>query len=155
MVGGRDCATLPAAQMSLPYAVATQILFRANGLSAYTEGRRGDPKLLRMIERIHVVIDPTVVSSAKSSVTFALTDGSSIDEPTAVPLGAPENPVDDKTLMIKFEELAGLVAGTEQCTELAAAVLNLNRRKDMRSLLPLLRGNQPQPQPSARSKAAS
>src|SRR5262245_24926575 len=141
MVGGRDCATLPAAQMSLPYAVATQILFRGNGLSAYTEARRRDPKLLRMIERIHVVIDPTVVSSAKSSVTFALSDGSSIDEPTAVPLGAPENPVDDKTLMLKFEELAGLVAGTAQCTELAAAVFDLNRRKDMRSLLPLLRGS--------------
>jgi 2-methylcitrate dehydratase PrpD len=141
MVGGRSCATLPAAQMSLPYAVATQIVFRANGLLAYTEGRRRDPKLLRMIERVHVVIDPTVVSSAKSSVTFQLTDGSTIDEPTAIPLGAPENPVDDKTLMIKFEELAGLVAGTEECTELAAAVLDLNGRKDMRGLLPLLRGS--------------
>jgi hypothetical protein len=37
--------------------------------------------------------------------------------------------------------LAGLVVGTQECTELAAAVLDLNGRKDMRGLLPLLRGS--------------
>src|SRR5258705_5557056 len=112
--------------MSLPYAVASALVFRANGLLAYTEERRRDPKLLAMIGRVHVVIDPTVVSSAGSSVTFQLRDGSSIEEPTAIPLGAPQNPVDDKALMIKFEELAGLVARTEDCTELAATVLDLH-----------------------------
>jgi 2-methylcitrate dehydratase PrpD len=141
MVGGRDCATLPAAQMSLPYAVASALVFRANGLLAYTEERRRDPRLLAMIGRVHVVIDPTVVSSAGSSVTFQLRDGSSIEEPTAIPLGAPQNPLDDTALMMKFEELAGLVARTEYCTELAATVLDLNGRQDVRSLLPLLRGS--------------
>src|SRR5262245_31656345 len=47
MVGGRSCVTLPSAQIDLPYAVATQIVFRSNGLLAYTEERRRDPKLLR------------------------------------------------------------------------------------------------------------
>ena len=94
-----------------------------------------------MIERVHVVIDPTVVSSARSSVTFHLSDGSSIEEPTAIPLGAPQNPLDDQALLMKFEELAGLVARTEDCTELAAAVLDLNGSQDVRSLLPLLRGS--------------
>jgi 2-methylcitrate dehydratase PrpD len=141
MVGGRDCATLPAAQMSLPYAVAAALVFRANGLLAYTEERRRDPRLLAMIGRVHVAIDPTVVSSAGSSVTFQLSDGSSIEEPTAVPLGAPENPVDDTALIMKFEELAGLVARPEDCAALAAAVLDLDGRHDVRSLLPLLRGS--------------
>jgi len=138
MVGGRDCATLPAAQMSLPYAVAAAIVFGANGLSAYSEERRRDPGLLAMIARVTMVLDPTVASSAKSSVTVHLKDGAVIEEQTAVPLGAPENPVDDTALMAKFEELARLVVGAQQSAELAAALLALDRMQDMRALPPLL-----------------
>lgn len=141
MVGGRDCATLPAAQMSLPYAVAAAVVFRANGLSAYTPERRRDPKLLAMIERVTMVIDPTVVSSAKSSVAVQLRDGTSIEEPTAIARGAPENPVDDPALMAKFEELAKLVVGAEECAELRAALMDLDRAEDARTLLPLLRSS--------------
>ena len=158
MVGGRDCAALPAAQMSLPYALAAAIVFRANGLLAYAEERRADPKLLAMIERIHLVIDPMVVSSAKSSLTVQTKDGRTIEEPTAIPLGAAENPLDDRALLAKFAELAGLVLGTRQCAELGAAVLDLNGRQDVRRLLPLLRrsrndasaiGGQPAVRPSS------
>src|SRR5581483_6619603 len=138
MVGGRDCATLPAAQMSLPYAVAAAIVFGANGLSAYSEERRRDPGLLAMIARVTMVLDPTVASSAKSSVTVHLKDGAVIEEQAAVPLGAPENPVDDTALMAKFEELARLVVGAQQSAELAAALLALDRMQDMRALPPLL-----------------
>src|SRR5262249_40730444 len=100
--------------------------------------RRRDPKLLAMIERVTMVIDPAVVSSANSSVTVHLKNGIAIEEPTAIPLGAPENPVDDKALMAKFEELAGLVVGAEECAKLAAALVTLDRTADMRALLPLL-----------------
>src|SRR5262245_18300241 len=141
MVGGRDCATLPAAQMSLPYAVAAALVLRANGLLAYTEERRRDPKLLAMVERIQMAIDPTVVSSAASSLTLHLHDGSSIEEPTAIALGAPENPVDDRALLAKFEELAGLVVTTQARTELGAAVLDLSAKTEVRTLFPLLRGH--------------
>ena len=142
MVGGRDCATLPAAQMSLPYAVAAALVFRANGLLAYTEARRRDPKLLAMIERVQMVTDPTVVSSAASSLTLQLHDGSSIEEPTAIALGAPENPVDDRALLAKFEELAGFVVTPEARAELSEAVLDLSAKTEVRTLIPLLRGCQ-------------
>jgi len=141
MVGGHDCRTLPAAQMSLPYAVATALVFQANGLLAYTEERRRDPKLLAMIERVHMVIDPTVVSSANSSLTLQLKDGSTIEEPTTIAWGAAENPVDDKSLLCKFAELAGLVVAAAEQSELAAAVLDLDRRPDVGTLLPLLRAS--------------
>jgi 2-methylcitrate dehydratase PrpD len=95
MVGGRECPTLTAAQMSLPYAVAAAIVFRTNGLPAYTAERRRDPALLAMLKRVEMVIDPTVTSSARSSVTFRLTDASTIEELTCTPLGAPENPISD------------------------------------------------------------
>jgi len=139
MVGGHDCATLPAAQMSLPYAVAAAIVFRANGLSAYTSERRRDPKLLAMIERVTIVVDPTVVSSAESSVAVHLRDGTMLEEPTGIPLGAPENPVDDAALMAKFEELAGIVLAPEPRAALGRTLLALDECEDARALLPLLR----------------
>jgi 2-methylcitrate dehydratase PrpD len=126
--------------MSLPYAVAAAIVFRANGLSAYAAERRRDPELLAMIERVTMVIDRSVVSSAQSSLSFHLRNGTAIEEPTAIPLGAPENPVDDKALMSKFVELAGLVVGSEECAKLGAALIALDRANDMRALVPLLRG---------------
>jgi 2-methylcitrate dehydratase PrpD len=138
MVGGYDCATLPTAQMSLPYAVAAAIVFRANGLSAYAAERRRDPELLAMIERVTMVIDPSVVSSAQSSLSVHLRNGTAIEEPTAIPLGAPENPVGDEALMSKFVELAGMVVGGEECAKLGAALMALDRAADMRALLPLL-----------------
>jgi 2-methylcitrate dehydratase PrpD len=141
MVGGRDCSTLPAAQMSLPYAVAAAIVLGANGLSAYTAERRGDPALLAMVERVEMVIDPTVRASAQSSLTFHLTDGTAIEEPTRIPLGAPENPVDDTALLAKFDELAGLVIGAEHRARLREALMSLDELEDARALLPLLQGS--------------
>ncbi len=138
MVGGRDCATLPAAQMSLPYAVAAAIVFGTNGLSAYSDERRRDPALLAMIERTRIEIDETVQSSAQSAVTFHLRDGTTIEEATAIPLGAPENPVDDAGLVAKFDELAGLVLGTAESGRLGRMLLALDKEKDARAMLSLL-----------------
>ena len=47
MVGGRDVNSLPAAQMSLPYAVAARILYGSAGLSAYSADRRAIPRFKR------------------------------------------------------------------------------------------------------------
>jgi 2-methylcitrate dehydratase PrpD len=138
MVGGRECATLPAAQMSLPYAVAAAIVLGTNGLSAYTAERRRDPALLGMLGRVQMVIDQSVESSARSSLTFHLRDGRALEEATAIPLGAPQNPLDDAGLIAKFDELAGLVLDADVCKRLSTALLGLNKIEDARELLPLM-----------------
>ncbi|MEZ5842747.1 MAG: MmgE/PrpD family protein [Hyphomicrobiaceae bacterium] len=143
MVGSSACATLPAAQMSLPYAIAAAIVFRDNGLSAYTPARRGDPRLRSMIERVDMVIDPAVASSASSSIVVELRDGSRIEEATSVPLGAPENPVSDAELVEKFDGLARLVLSRDTAGRLAAAVLSLDRAANVRILPAMLRGDGP------------
>jgi len=138
MVGGRTVDTLPAAQMSLPYAVAARTVLGTAGLSAYTEIRRSDPVLRMMLDRVFLDIDETVAASDCSSVTFVLTDGRRIEEPTTAAFGAPQNPISDTALISKFEELAGLVMKPSDIRRLVETTLALDELSDVRDLVCLL-----------------
>jgi len=139
MVGGRDVSTMPAAQMSLPYAVAAQLCFGGAGLSAYAPERRSAPEIAAMLDRIGIEIDETVAASWKSSIIVETDDGRRIEEQTSVQLGAPDNPLPLAQLRAKFDELAGLVLPAEQTRQLTETVLGLDALPDARALLPLLR----------------
>jgi 2-methylcitrate dehydratase PrpD len=139
MVGGRDATSLPAAQMSLPYAIAARILFGTAGLSAYTAERRADGRLRGLIERVAIDIDETVASSDRASVTVATRDGRRIEEPTATALGAPDNLLADRELVAKFEELAAYTLPASQVRELGAFALGFDGVSDVGALHSLLR----------------
>jgi 2-methylcitrate dehydratase PrpD len=139
MVGGTDASSLPAAQMSLPYAVAARILYGTAGLSAYAGERRADPRLHALIERISIDIDESVAGSDRASVTLVTRDGARIEEPTATALGAPENPLGDRELLAKFDELAGYALPAAQARELADFTLALESVQDVGALRNLLR----------------
>jgi 2-methylcitrate dehydratase PrpD len=141
MVGGRDTASLPAAQMSLPYAIAARIFFGTAGLSAYAAERRADPRLRELIERISIDVDERVAGSERASVTLVTRDGSRIEEPTATALGAPENPLADRELLAKFDGLAGYTLAPSQARELAELTLALDSVQDARALRALLRSS--------------
>jgi 2-methylcitrate dehydratase PrpD len=139
MVGGRNVDTLPAAQMSLPYAVSARVVFGAAGLTSYSAESRRDPAVLAMLGRVGVALDETVVSSHTSSVIFVLNDGRHIEEPTTIPLGAPENPVSDAALIAKFEELGRMVLDPSAVRELCDSTLTLDEMPEARALVSLLR----------------
>ncbi len=138
MVGGRSVETLPAAQLSLPYAVAARLCFGTAGLSAYSEERRASSELATMLDKITIEIDETVKASWKSSITVETRDGRRIEEETTVQLGAPDNPLSIELLRAKFDELAGLVLPRKQVDALAETVLGLDRLPDAKALLPRL-----------------
>ena len=139
MVGGRDVRSLPAAQMSLPYAIAARVVYGTAGLSAYTAERRSDPRLAALIKRISIEVDESVTGSDRASVTLVTRDGERIEEPTKTALGAPENPLSDRDLLAKFDELARYSLDPAQARELAEMTLALDGMRDARSLLPVLR----------------
>lgn len=139
MVGGRNVDTLPAAQMSLPYAVSARVVFGAAGLTSYGAERRRDPAVRAMLDRVDIALDETVMSSHTSSVTLVLKDGRHIEEPTTIPLGAPENPVSDAALIAKFEELGGLVLDPSAVGRVCDSTLTLEEMPDARALVRLLR----------------
>jgi 2-methylcitrate dehydratase PrpD len=140
MIGGRDASTLPAAQMSLPYAIAARILYGTASLSAYSTERRTDNRLQALMERVSIDIDESVAGSDLTSITLVTNDGECIEEPTTIALGAPDNPVPDRDLLEKYAELSGYVLTETRAHDLANAVSCLDCSKDARDLLRMLRG---------------
>ena len=138
MVGGRDASTLPAAQMSLPYAIAARILFGTAGLSAYSPERRADERLRAFLERVAIDLDESIVASDRASVAIVTRDGERIEEQTTTALGAPDNPVGDRELLAKYDELAAYVLPKAQARTLADGVMSLEGMPDARDLLGLL-----------------
>lgn len=134
MVGGRDVSTMPAAQMSLPYAVAARIRLGHAGLSAYAEECRRDPRLLSVLGRVTIVRDETVQASWASSLVVVTRDGRRFEEPTLKALGAPENPLTLERLRDKFDGLARLVLPAQQANELADMMLDIDGLDDIAPL---------------------
>lgn len=138
MVGGRDISTLPAAQMSLPYGVAAQLCLGMAGLDAYAAEVRATPELRAMLARVEIVADETVTASWESTLRFEFIDGRVIEEPTRLPLGAPENPLPPERLRAKFDSLARRALSPERADELAEKILALTKSADARSLVQAL-----------------
>ncbi len=138
MCGSRDVTTLPAAQMSLPYAVAARIVVGHAGLAAYAPTWRQDRALTEVMDRVEMLVDPGMAPDEEPFVALCTRDGRRFEEQVAVPLGAPENPLHDDTLAAKFMNLAALVMPTQDAVRLREAVLQLDVLDDVRDLLPLL-----------------
>lgn len=138
MVGGKDVSTLPAAQMSLPFAVSARIAYGSAGLSSYDEAKRADPLLRALLARVSLVRDPSVPRSDQSVVSVVLRDGRCLDEPTTTPLGAPANPIGDDALLAKFHELAAHALQPAEAEALAARTLSLEACADARTLARML-----------------
>jgi 2-methylcitrate dehydratase PrpD len=138
MCGGRDVTLMPAAQMSLPYAVAARMVLRSAGLSAYSEERRRDPALHAAMAKIVLTTDDKMAPNDEPYITMVLADGRKFEERVTVALGAPSNPLGDEALSAKFKELAGMVLNPAKVTELANKTLSLDGVADARALPKLL-----------------
>jgi 2-methylcitrate dehydratase PrpD len=138
MCGGRDVTLMPAAQMSLPYAVAARMAFGGAGLSAYAEERRRDPALHRAMAKVVLSTDDRMAPNDEPYITMVLADGRKLEGRVTVALGAPSNPLGDEALLAKFKELAGMVLSPAKVRELADTVLALESLSDCRSLPALL-----------------
>ena len=121
MCGSRDVTTLPAAQMSLPYAVAARIVLGHAGLSAYAPSWRQDRALTQVMDRVEMHVDLGMAPDEEPFVSLCTRDGRRFEEQVAIPLGAPENPLHDDALSAKFMELAGLVIPEQQAVRLRDA----------------------------------
>jgi 2-methylcitrate dehydratase PrpD len=141
MCGGRDVALMPAAQMSLPYAVAARMTLGSAGLPAYSEERRRDPALHAAMAKIVLSTDDRMAPNDEPYITMVLADGRQFEERVTIALGAPNNPLGDEALLAKFKELAGMSLDPAKVIELADKTLSLERLSDALSLAALLTAN--------------
>lgn len=135
MVGGRDVSTMPAAQMSLPYGIAAQLLYGAAGLDDYDDARRRAPEVADLMRKIEIVEDAGVTASWASSVAVTLRDGRRIEEATTHALGTPDNPMSRAAVRAKFDALAGRVLPADRVCALAARIGALQDCDDARALV--------------------
>ncbi|MGY0063699.1 MmgE/PrpD family protein [Streptomyces sp. LZ34] len=138
MCGGTDVATLPAAQLSLPYAVAARIALGGAGLGAYDAENRRSPRVSSVLERIVLEVDPSMGRDTEPVVTLTTRAGTVHQKQVTDPLGSATNPLDGHAVTAKFHELASRALPSARTEAVADAVGRLETLGDARTLVALL-----------------
>lgn len=138
MCGNSDLESLAAAQMSLPYAMAARVLFGDAGLDAYQSEKRSSAEMAAMLDRIVLHVDTDQNSNEEPVVELETVGGARWRKQVTIPLGSPQNPLSDKALALKFQQLALRVLPAQQTAALESYCLTLDQQTDMTELLNLL-----------------
>lgn len=131
-----------AAQMNMLYTAAVMILDRAVGAEQFQEERLSDPRILAMIERLHVEIDPIYDRGGDASrhaarAEIKTRDGRSLRREVIDRPGSPANPMTADALHRKFTGAAESVLPKGRAEEIERFVDTMEDR-DVRSLIDLL-----------------
>ena len=134
MCGGQGINTLPAAQMSLRYALAARLVHGHCRLEAYDDEKRRHPRIAYWMSRIRLEVDPLLSEDGEPVVSVQTVDGRQASLCVEVPLGAPGNPLSDVLLAEKFFSLATRVMPREQAQALFEQLCRLDALESVRSL---------------------
>jgi 2-methylcitrate dehydratase PrpD len=134
MCGGQDVSTLPAAQMSLRYALAARLVQGHCRLEAYDDEQRRHPRIAHWMSHIRLEVDPQLSEDGEPVVSVRTVDGRQASLCVEVPLGAPGNPLSDAALEEKFFSLAGRVIPRQQAKELLEQLWRLEELESVRAL---------------------
>lgn len=121
-----------AAQLSIPYSVAADLVFGSASLGSFAKSRRRDPRVADMMKRIRFEVDKTQKDDDEPIVRVALKDGRRFEERVPMPLGAPSNPVTDEALLKKFLSVTSLVLTDADAHELARRLMALPDADDVK-----------------------
>jgi 2-methylcitrate dehydratase PrpD len=145
MCGGRNAATLPFAQMSLPYALAARLSLGQAGLSAYAADARNNPRLLAVMERVSLVVDPSIKADTEPFVRIVTRDGRTDEAQVPKALGSPANPIPDDAYLAKIRSLSRMALDEVRTERLIESVLGLWDQEDVRGLNHALLSSRPRP----------
>ena len=134
MCGGQGINTLPAAQMSLRYALAARLVHGHCRLEAYDDEQRHHPRIAHWMSRIHLEVDPLLSEDGEPVVSLQTVDGRQASLCVEVPLGAPGNPLSDEALEEKFFSLAGRVMPRQRVQGLIEQLWRLEELESVRAL---------------------
>ena len=140
MCGGREVSSLPGAQMSLPFALASAMAHGHVDLAAFGEKERGDARLRSLMAKVELTVDPALGGSDEPFIELDTVDGQSFAHRVTDPLGSPTNPVGEAQHEAKVRRLAGMVLAEEAVDRLVLAIEILQRTPDIRNLPELLVG---------------
>jgi 2-methylcitrate dehydratase PrpD len=138
VAGNFNPTTAPEARFSVPYVVATALLFGSVRLAAFTEERLKEPRIRALMQRIQLTVDPELDAAfpgqRAARVRIVTRDGRSAEYLQPTRKGDPDAPLTDSDLNAKFLELAQPVLGEDKAVRLLDRIWSLENMPSIRSL---------------------
>ena len=129
------------AKFSLPYCVASALIFTRVGLDEFSKEKIQDDEVVRLAKKVKVFLDPTLIDARLGSAEVVLKtkDGIKFSKKVMIPKGHPENPVSDEELRSKFQSTASPIIKKEGARRILKLVDELDRLDDIHLLTSNLR----------------
>lgn len=138
VAGNFQPTTAAEARFSVPYVVATALLFGSVRLTAFTEERLQEPRIRALMERIQLTVDPELDAAfpgqRAARIRIVTHDGRSREFLQPTRKGDPDAPLSDSDLSAKFLELAEPVLGPDKAASLLSRIWALESMPDIREL---------------------
>ena len=136
------------AQFSAAYCVANALVRRASTLQHFAPAQVFDRAVREMIERVEVVADPAMNVRGHAAVDLDVTtnDGLVLRRALDIPPGFPGADLDDAQHLARFQDCLGYAPRclpVAQVDRLLAALQDIARLDDVRSLVPMLVASDP------------
>jgi 2-methylcitrate dehydratase PrpD len=139
-------------KFSIPFCMAIAIAERKAGIAQFTDRKVRDRRVVEMMKRVTLVVDPELEAlgydQVRSRVTIRLKDGRTLVERADVARGHPEKPMRWDELAEKFRDCCGLVLPKADIDEAIGLVDDLAKLK---SITPLIRALGGRPKPAKRA----
>lgn len=135
--------TRETADHSLPYCVAAALYDGAVTLDTFSDERLADEKLLDLVSRVKVSVDPALDSiypgAVPNRVEVRLSTGETLTREAIYPKGHPKDPLKDSEVEEKFRRLAAGYFSGRETEEVLKALWSVDKMKDSGGILRLLR----------------
>lgn len=136
-------ANIEAVRFSVPYLIATLLLYSKIDLGTLNEECLHNPTVTELAGKVDMVFSPEYEAmrpiNNPARVAIRLTDGREISHEVLNPLGDPANPMSERAIQAKFLSLAEPVIGRDRAQGFLEGVTCLEQARDIRPLLALLR----------------
>jgi 2-methylcitrate dehydratase PrpD len=130
-------------KFSIPFCMAIAIVERKAGIAQFTDRKVRNPRVVEMMKRVSLVVDPELEAlgydQVRSRVTVKLKDGRTLEGRADVARGHPEKPMSWDELAEKFRDCCRLVPGV-QTDEAIGLVAALEKQKTIAPLIRALGG---------------
>jgi 2-methylcitrate dehydratase len=137
-----DPKTKETADHSLMWVTATALIHGTVELGHYTMGSIRDPRVLELMRKMRVRVDPELdklyPSAVPNRVTVRFTDGRELTARVDHPRGHPRNPMSDEEVREKFMRLTEGLLTREQVSGIINTVESIDELNDLRRLTRLI-----------------
>jgi 2-methylcitrate dehydratase PrpD len=135
------------AQFSIQYCVANALLRRGSKLPHFEESYVREPKIMELVEKIHVSPDPALEgeklgSSMRTDMDVTTTAKTTYHKTVPIPGGFPGNPLKNEEIMARFQQAVSYGSKPlpeENIDKLISIIGQLEQAEDVCALIPLLR----------------